>query len=264
MNSTLLAHIIFSIILGFISITSLVIIWQIFVYLCWCKNKNNPKQTKRQNDLSTITSTSNSVNSSNYDSETTPASCETSSNIKVHPFFRHTTLICVSFFCIVCFAVNIDRIMWAVYTNQQLAVFGYLIWTSYFLGRMLLSLIFVGRLYFTFQNTPFKYSKCKVNGLKFCWFGMPLCAVIALVCIPVARIVGIMFGALFILIDIVLSFILLYLYLKQLFVLVSYGRDETLIALMTRYALLYTISFISTFIIFILTSLSQSIKEKVE
>jgi len=93
------------------------------------------------------------------------------------------------------------------------------------------------------------------------WGLMPIFAILSIIIIGIDTellMIGVIFGTLFILLDIVLSIILLFLYLKKLFDLTSieHNNNTKLINLMTRYCLLYCTCFITTFIVFILLALS--------
>jgi len=155
-----------------------------------------------------------------------------------------------------------DRILLIIYPEKELRFFAYPIWICYFLGRMMLGLIFLGRLFFTFRGSSLEYSKCTMRSLYFMWGLMPIFAVLSTVIIAIdpdgLLMIGIVFGTLFILIDIVLSIILLFLYLKKLFDLTSteHNNNTKLINLMTRYCLLYCTCFITTFVVFILLALA--------
>eukprot|EP00485_Elphidium_margaritaceum_P007384 CAMPEP_0202687826 /NCGR_PEP_ID=MMETSP1385-20130828/3424_1 /ASSEMBLY_ACC=CAM_ASM_000861 /TAXON_ID=933848 /ORGANISM="Elphidium margaritaceum" /LENGTH=208 /DNA_ID=CAMNT_0049342675 /DNA_START=443 /DNA_END=1069 /DNA_ORIENTATION=+ len=91
------------------------------------------------------------------------------------------------------------------------------------------------------------------------WCLMPCSAVLSVAWIGVGTlpiVYGIAVGTLFILIDIVLSITLLYLYLKKLHDLVVAQPNAKVIEVMTRYTLLYTICFCSSLVVFVLLALA--------
>eukprot|EP01083_Nonionella_stella_P003535 10177_1 len=177
----------------------------------------------------------------------------------IHKFFKINTIaICISF-SIICIACAMDRI--GLLNNPNFSLISTIIFPLYFIGRILLSLIFIGRLHFTFHGSVFAYTRCTMNALKCSWIIMVISALLGVVFfIPVfdpalrMHVFGMMFSTLFILIDIVLSFVLLYLYAKKLHILIS-AHDEFLLSVMTKYSLLYTVCFVSTFSVFLMAGI---------
>eukprot|EP01084_Bolivina_argentea_P196491 336816_1 len=243
-----------SIIVTAISIAAYIVIYQLYIYLCCCQTKTKTDESKNAVSSSSVSKSGSNSNSSNKSKSSTNKPHE------INAFFRYTTLITATLFFVTCVSVTIDRILILVYLQRTTNVFDFFVWPSYFIGRIVLSLIFIGRLYFTFLGSTFQYSKCTIRSLIFTWFLMPCCTClsITLTIIPYTRIIGIIVATLIILIDIVLSFILLYLYARKLFVLMS-KQDTILISVMTRYALLYTLCFISTLTVFAAISIQAII-----
>eukprot|EP01084_Bolivina_argentea_P185266 319495_1 len=207
-----------------ISILSLIIIYQLFYYLCYCLQIVQPKpQISNLPSLSTSASASNSITKKNSSPKRNRSGTD-----DMHWFFRYTTIITCLLFLAVCICVNITNILLTAngeLQNKQKIFLSYGIFPCYFIGRILLSLIFIGTLYLTFLGTPFAYTK----GLFYClgcmWFFMLFCVIVSLFLGPYAifRMISIALGSFFILMDIVVSCILLYLYLKKLFLLMVAG-----------------------------------------
>eukprot|EP01083_Nonionella_stella_P075830 206315_1 len=165
-------------------------------------------------------------------------------------FFKRNTIATCVIFGVICIVCDMDSINLLSNPGRESDPFLLLSLPLYFAGRILLSLIFIGRLHFTFKGSMFEYSKCTMNSLKGAWCTMVFCALLSIVLsIPSplrSELLGMVIGILFILIDIALLFILLYLYGKKLHVLMMSG-DEQFLSVMTKYAWLYTVCFISTF-----------------
>lgn len=274
-NTYTIVNIVLSVVLSCISIITLLITSCLFYHFCGCERGPNLSSTHSlsvtassksklsvtklsKNSLSKVSSV-NSLTSSSSNIHRNKS--RDSKKPKIHGFFKYAALVGCILFCIVCISVNIDRILLIFDPNSQLSFLAYPIWIPYFLGRMLIVLIFLGRLFFTFRGSSLEYSKCTMNTLYFLWGLMPTFAITSTMIIGIDTellMIGVIFGTLFILCDIVLSIILLFLYLKKLFDLTSveHSNNDKLINLMTRYCILYCTCFITTFIVFMLLALS--------
>eukprot|EP01084_Bolivina_argentea_P055077 100993_1 len=254
---SLILNTIISIILTAITICSIVIVYEVCKYLCCCCPKPmNPESNKTETSpnmehsvasLSTSNSNSNSTNKTNRNNK---------SNLST--FFSCATITTCILFCITCVSVNFDRIQLLSQDNQRKSwAIGGIIWSGYFIGRLIISLIFIRRLCMTFQGSAFQFTQSVINTLNCMWFSMILFTISAFALTSVRSLViyGVIIGCLYVIIDVALSCTLLYLYSKKLFVLVS-NKDTQLLALMTKYALLYTIYFISSFIVFLTLAIS--------
>ena len=78
------------------------------------------------------------------------------------------------------------------------------------------------------------------------------------VTVPISKTLRLLFSFVFVLTDIILSCVLLYLYLKKLSILIKGGnkhenKDTRLISLITRYTLLYFVCFASTFMVILIS-----------
>eukprot|EP01084_Bolivina_argentea_P103723 185758_1 len=265
--SLLFLHVILSIILTVISITCFIIIYQLCVNLYCTKTtisdvNDSPEQVQSTSNIPSLSiSKSNSNDIANSNNQSNPTIARNSTKTKtVHPFFRRTTITSSVLFCFVCFSVNIDRFMLVIQNGQRQSFkMAIPIWSFYFIGRMVLSLIFIGRLILTFKDLPLAHSKFIVYVLKFLWILLPIFAILGMGVFYINAIFGAIFGALFIFDDIILSIILLYLFLKKLFDLMGANPDKRLVSLMTRYSLLYSLYFVSTVIVFVLLTIAQSL-----
>ena len=251
--NTFIVNVILSIVLTIISIITLLISCTLFSNLCNCCIRPKLSSLPSFSSVPTKSTGGSSVNSLSSKSK-----LRSKSKPKIHGFFKYASIICCIFFCIVCITINIDRILITIDPNYIFSWFSYIVWPCYFFGRMMLGLIFIGRLFFTFRGSALEYSKCTMNSLFIIWCLMPISAVLSVCLYNISLMITIILGSLFVLVDILLSCILLFLYLKKLFDLTSSEHDHNpkLIALMTRYSLLYSICFSTTFVVFLLLSLS--------
>eukprot|EP01084_Bolivina_argentea_P260816 440573_1 len=251
-----------------ITLLSLLINYQLFYHFCCGCITHTEAQTKPQitelpSKSLSITSIATSSNSEIADtSRRSIKTHQKDSTNEIHWFFRYATIATCSLFFGISVCINIANILLVIncdLTGTQKSYVSFIIWPSYFLGRIILCLIFIGTLHFTFVGSAFEYKKSTFYCLGCLWVIMFTCAVISSVFTATSRfrIFGIVLASLFVLIDIVLSCILLYLYLKKLFILII-AANHMLISLMTKYAVLFTICFISSFVIFMFMSMSPA------
>eukprot|EP01084_Bolivina_argentea_P264668 448413_1 len=245
-TSELVEHSIFAIILTSLTIAAFIILYHLHRYLCCC----DPPKEENENSDHEIEPPTNSPSCSRSKSNSNSNHSSNSQNPsnQIHGFFKCTTITTCIFFGIVCVSVTIDRILLLIFLKRKTSSIMFIIWPFYFIGHIILSLIFIARLYQTFKGSTFAYSKCTINILVFTWILMPFFSFLSIVIsvIPQYDFIGYFCGTLVIVVDIILSFILWYLYLKKLFVLIC-GDDPFFKSLMTKYTLLYTLCFLSTF-----------------
>eukprot|EP01084_Bolivina_argentea_P067225 122467_1 len=250
-------HIIIALLLSPITIISLIVVYQLFAHLCCVSNDAN-----EQVDSPSISNTDADPNinlpSASKSDIQPPATKSTGAN-QIHSFFRYTTLISCALFCVVVILIMIHRIVVILNPGASTAMFAVGVYTFWYIGRMILTLIFIGTLYFAFRGSMFAYSRATMLTLFICWITMPLFAISSLFFWAVSTPLMIICTVLFVLVDIVLSFVLLYLYLKQLFHLIS-GDHKIFISVFVRYTLLYSICFTSSVTVFILFGLTPVFK----
>eukprot|EP01083_Nonionella_stella_P153938 495273_1 len=184
----------------------------------------------------------------------------------IEPFFKYTTISASFIFGIVCISVTVDRILshqpyWSI-VHSSIMIF-----ILYFVGRIILSLNFIGRLHYTFLGSTYAKSQCTMRSLKFFWFLMPCFSVVSFVMYPVAPMVCYIVGSLVVLLDMILSIVLLVLYVKTLSALVNGNKanqNKKVITVMIRYTLLYTISFGSTLGWIVMATMSMVIGDSMD
>eukprot|EP01084_Bolivina_argentea_P009857 18393_1 len=231
-------HVIAIIFLTSISIASLLVLYQLFSGFYCPKGISNTTKTPEQS----ISSEPNIESSSSV-----------SSDEKYQPvlkFFKRNTIAACVIFSIICVVCVIDHISLLWDQDRETDHFLLLLLPLYFIGRILLSLIFIARLHYTFKGSAFGYSKCTVNSLIGAWCVMVFCSLLSVMLSTPsalrAELPGLALGVVFILIDVALLFILLYGYGKKLEVLLMSG-DASFLSLITRYSWLYTVCFMTTF-----------------
>eukprot|EP01083_Nonionella_stella_P098776 277869_1 len=166
----------------------------------------------------------------------------------IEPFFKNTTMSASFIFFMVCVSINADRIL-STQRFWSLLYPAVTVWSFYFIGRMLLTLNFIGRLHYTFVGSVYAKSECTMRCLKISWCLMPIFSVLSIGMYPLVPILCYTFGSLVIFVDLVLSCVLLYVYIKTLAAIIngnSANQNTKLISFMVRYTLLYSISFTTT------------------
>eukprot|EP01084_Bolivina_argentea_P093493 168147_1 len=231
------------ILLTVISLLSLAIIYRLWTDLC-CKSAGR-----------TASATTNSANEPSASRSNTTQSVFKGETLK--PLFKYTTLSATFLFVSACILMYIDRLLALTPKYDDMA----LIWvinTCYFGGKMILSLIFIARLYYTFKGSAYSYSKKVILFLVFSWCLMTFCIFIAFALFPLSKYITMTFSSLFILLDIIISCTLFVLYIRKLSSLANdtntavVNTNEDLINLMTRLTLLYTLCFISTVLVLVM------------
>lgn len=130
----------------------------------------------------------------------------------------------------------------------------YLFWYS---GRIFLLCVFILRLYITFKNSIFEYSRktfvLLVIGVSFMpIFALTSVLIFGVVGIPKLFFIGIMCASLFMFTDICISCTLLYLFIHTLLQLMTGGElGKLFIKVMSKFTLLYILSFVSSMMIFL-------------
>eukprot|EP01084_Bolivina_argentea_P157929 275175_1 len=82
-------------------------------------------------------------------------------NSKEYTFFKNAMLICFAFFSVQIIVCNLDHLISAVLPQDPFYELASIcIWTGYFVGNIVLLLIFIQRLKYTFHNTSFECTKC--------------------------------------------------------------------------------------------------------
>eukprot|EP01083_Nonionella_stella_P267547 903821_1 len=226
-----------------ITIASFIVLYQLFAGF-YCP-KSSATEPKHSNQASGIPSKSIEPTQSQPDQDIDDSELQT-----ILSFFKRYTIATCVIFTLICIVCALDHINLLGNPGRESDPFLFLSLPLYFIGRILISLIFIGRLHFTFKGSTFEYSKCAMNSLKGAWCTMVFCALLSIVLsIPSpikSQLLGMVVGVLFVSIDVALLFILLCLYGKKLYVLMMSG-DEYFLSAMTRYSWLYTVCFISTF-----------------
>eukprot|EP01083_Nonionella_stella_P009909 28358_1 len=180
------------------------------------------------------------------------------SKTKIKSFFIYTTLISSSCFLVSSILITTERILSIepFWTFGHLEYFSYFMNTLYFIGRMILTSIFIGRLYYTFRESSFyRLSKGSIWCLTVLWSLSCCVGLLSSALYPLSVKFTIIFGTSFLFLDGVLSCVLMYIYVKKLRLLVSKNNENAnvkLISLITRYTLLFSICFVSTTLYFVL------------
>eukprot|EP01084_Bolivina_argentea_P185727 320248_1 len=154
--SSFLVNLMLSIILTFISITAIAIVFRLFYGLICCIN-NKPKMKNEvsiqsssttslpKTKLSLTTSSTNSRSKSNNIDSQNKHNSDPRGTTTIHSFFQYSTIICSTLFCVVCLCINMDRILLTTSVHDTYPAIAVTIWSFWFIGRMLLSLIFIAR-----------------------------------------------------------------------------------------------------------------------
>eukprot|EP01084_Bolivina_argentea_P191494 328938_1 len=163
-------HLIVSILLILITIASFLVLYQLFSSL-YCIKSTSPKPHQKQlpqvrSNTPGSPASASSVSSDNHTNNElshsgSPNQDETEPQ-PIHRFFKNNTIaICISF-SIICIACALDRITLMFNHDRKNRPPGEndpwlsLIFPFYFIGRILLSLIFIGRLHYTFHGSIFE------------------------------------------------------------------------------------------------------------
>eukprot|EP01083_Nonionella_stella_P177620 624817_1 len=250
--NSLAGHIIATTIVSLLTLASFFVLYQLLSGFYCHKSRETstfPPPIGKQRVESAVSSQNSSGNDQTSDPSPISQTVTRESNHEpIQVFFKRNTIAVCIIWTIICIACALDRITLLANPDRERDPFQYIIYPFYFIGLMMLSLIFIGRLHYTFHGTLFGYSKCTMNTLKGMWLIMALTSLLAvgLSSASSTRMIGIAFCVVVIFLNIVLSFVLLFLYCKKLYVLIS-ANDARLLAVMTKYSLLYTVCFASTF-----------------
>lgn len=176
------------------------------------------------------------------------------------PYIKYSTILCVLLFTITLIFITIHHTS-DLFINEDHHIgndtfhqsFAWVIYLFWYSGRILLLSVFILRLYITFNDTVFAYSRKTFLCLVICTSFMPIFAIVSILIYAIIRklfFIGIMAASLFMVTDISISCTLLYLFLHKLFQLMTGGETaQVFIKVMTKFTLLYVLSFVSSMMI---------------
>eukprot|EP01084_Bolivina_argentea_P041610 76787_1 len=98
----------------------------------------------------------------------------------IQVFFKRSTVAVCTSWSVVCIASAMDRISLSSNPDRSSDPYQFMVFPFYFIGRILLSLIFIGRLHYTFHGSPFQSTRCTMNALKCTWLMMVFSAISAI------------------------------------------------------------------------------------
>eukprot|EP01084_Bolivina_argentea_P139212 244904_1 len=113
-------------------------------------------------------------------------------NITYHPLIRYSAIfsLLAYFICNICAMTDMIMITMQYQLNSTRKIFqnvGVFLWI---IGRIFMNLVFLSRLKFSFQGTPYSYGKC-VFKLLYCFFSLfPICICFNIIWIPIGSIVS--------------------------------------------------------------------------
>eukprot|EP01083_Nonionella_stella_P149922 476809_1 len=170
-----ITDIIASITVVLITLSSLFVLYHLLSGFYCAKSRRSSSATPAQPSISTITShdTGNNANKSAIEK------CKPEGQ-HIQVFFKRATIAVCTLWSVVCMASTLDRISLLSNPDRQADPFQFIIFPFYFIGRILLSLIFIERLLCTFRGSMFQCTRFTTISLKFVWFMMVFFACLAI------------------------------------------------------------------------------------